>query len=134
MARWVLPTPGGPWKMTLRPSSRKRSVASSSINGGLEGEAKVGEALLPGQPGEGQAGLDDTLAAGADLSLPEPAEEGGVTPVVGGGLLGERVELGMGGSGADLQQAVGGELFVQGALRQPPHRRSEGAPAPPARR
>ena len=31
MARWVLPTPGGPSRMTLRPSERKRPVASSSI-------------------------------------------------------------------------------------------------------
>ena len=55
------------------------------------------------------------MAAGGDLGLQEPAQEAGVTPVVGGGLLGQRVELGVGGGGADLQVPAGGELFVQGA-------------------
>lgn len=72
------------------------------VDGGLEGEVKIAEALLPGEPGEVQTGLDHALAARGDLGLQQPAKEVGVTPVVGGGLLGERVESGVGGGAPPL--------------------------------
>ena len=102
--------------MTLRPSLMKRPVASSSTRvrsmEGWKEKSKSRQALDPGQPGEVHAGVDDPLAAGRQLRLEEPAKEVGVGPAGGGGLLGDLVELAAGGLGADLLQAVGGELLV----------------------
>jgi len=84
------------------------------VNRRLEGEVKIPEALLPGQAREVQTGLDDALPPGGDLRFEQPAQEVRVGPVLGGGLLGHRIELGMGGGGADLQESVGCQLFING--------------------
>jgi hypothetical protein len=63
-----------------------------------------------------QDGLDHTLASRGYLRFQQPAKEVGVGPVVGGGLLSERVELGVRRGGADLQEPFGRELFVKGEM------------------
>lgn len=64
-----------------------------------------------------QTGVDYPLAAGGDLQLQQTAQEVRVEPVVGGGLLDDGVELSVGRSGANLQKAVLGELFVRDSSR-----------------
>lgn len=83
-----------------------------AVDGGLESEVKIAEPLYPRQTGEVQAGLDYALTPGRDLRLKQAAEEVRVGPVAGRGLLCDRVELGVRGGGADLQQAVQRELFI----------------------
>jgi hypothetical protein len=119
MARWGFANAGRALEddvaAFVQEASGGEFLDEGAVDGGLEGEVKIAEALLRGQPGKVQAGLDHALAAGGDLSFQQSPEEVRVNPVVGGGLLGERVELGVGGGGADLQEAAGGGLFVQGA-------------------
>ena len=61
-----------------------------------------------------QTGLDDPLPPGGDLGFEQTAQEVRVGPVAGGGLLGQGVELGMSGGGADLLKPIGRQLFING--------------------
>ena len=59
-----------------------------------------------------ETGFDDSLTAGGYLGLQETSQEVRIGPPIRGGLLGDGVQLGVSGGGADLQQRLQGELLV----------------------
>lgn len=82
------------------------------VDGGLEGEVKILDALKVGQSGKAQVCLDDATAALCEFRLQETAQEVAVAPGFSGGLLGDVVEFGESGGGAELFESVRGEFFV----------------------
>jgi hypothetical protein len=82
------------------------------VDGGLEGEVKVFDALEVRQTGKTQVGLDDALAACGQLGFEQASQKVGAAPFFGSSLLSELVELCERGGSADLFEGGQGELFV----------------------
>ena len=106
MARWVLPTPGGPSSRTFSFFSRKPSEASSATpalsSEGWKAKSKLSSVRRAGKPESLSALRIATALAGGELFLEEPVEQVGVGP---GLLLGQ------------VQHAV--ELLLQGNEAEP---------------
>jgi hypothetical protein len=86
-------------------------VEEPFIERGLLGEIETGEALLIGQVGELEVKANGFVVPAAEFALEQVAEEMGITPAGGGGLLGRLVELLPSDGEAELLQAAHGKLL-----------------------
>ena len=79
MARWLLPTPGGPRNSALRRSSTKRSVRQLGddrpVDRGLEVELELRQALVERVVGEAEPTRQPPGRGRLDLGRQEPLED-----------------------------------------------------------
>lgn len=114
-----MPTPGGAEEhdvtALLQEASGGQFVNETWVDGRLLGEVEAVEPFLVGQVGKLQVQAHSLLMAEAQLAFEQVAEEVGVGPVGGSGLLGGLIELLFGHRESQLLQSRTGLLFVGNA-------------------
>src|SRR4028119_950301 len=78
MARWLLPTPGGPRKITfllpLHEAELVQALDLLALEAGLEDEVEIGEGLHRGEPAASHGGLQAARVAQRDLRAQHPLD------------------------------------------------------------